>query len=758
MNLYEISARKVAIGLIGGLIATNIFVLCAHTTGWWSFKLALFICLSFLPGVALLRALRIRTRTFSAGVLYSFGLGILVIMLSGLAANQILYMLGVQKPLELAGALGAWNIVTALLIVGSICINKLPVHIKPWRAKAFPKSAWLLAALSLLLPCLAALGAFRLNNGGDALLAMLTLGFVAVLIVYAILLRRRLPNELLVWLIFIIGLSVLLMTSLRGWDIVGHDIEREFRVFTLTHQYGHWDIALDRNPYNACLSITILPEMFARILDVSGLTVFKVILQIIFAACPAVLYLLLRQHVSKLGALAGSLLFICYPTFINDSAMLTRQSVAYLFFALALLVISNKTQKKRYKVLFLLCALGAILSHYSTAYMFVGLFAIAVVCKMCISWWLRRRHAPNPHAQRTIVSPLFASLLFLMTFIWYTQITATSSGLITTLQQSIANIPKLFSDDNKSSDTSTALLFAGGKTQSDLYQAYLADSDANNAPGAASATEYIPSLTSDDMPITRLGEQARSIGIDPSFVTALRQNFAKVLQVLALAGVMCVAYRLLFKKPNAVEPNFVYLSFAGIVVLTLMVILPVLSINYGILRAFQQNLIFLILPIMILLARMGQYLWPKVRTYVATSGIVLLFLVFSGFVAQILGGASPTLSMNNHGLYYGLYYSPEADLQAFRWLRAHIPKNSDVRAANFNKAFMHDPDYTFSRAGILPSQINVDSYVYLDQAQLIAQKLYTYYENSPLILEFPLDYYDRAKNRIYSTASTRVYR
>lgn len=757
MNLYKISARKVAIGLMSGLIATNIFVLCAHTIGWWPFKLALLVCLFFLPGTALLRALRIRPRAFSAGVLYSFGLSILVVMLSGLAANQILYMLGVQNPLELAGALGAWNIVTALLIFWGIYINRQPVHVKPWRVKAFPKSAWLLAVLSLLLPCLATLGAFRLNNGGDALLAGLTLGFAAALIVYAILFRRRLPNELLVWLIFIIGLSVLLMTSLRGWDIVGHDIEREFRVYTLTHQYAHWDIRLDRNPYNACLSITILPEMLARLLGVSGLVIFKVILQIIFAACPAVLYLLLKQHVSKLGAFVGSLLFICYPTFINDSVMLTRQSVAYLFFALALLVISNKTQKKRYKVLFSLCALGAILSHYSTAYMFVGLFAIAVVCKICISWWLRRRHVPNPHAQHTLVSPLFAGLLFLMTFVWYTQVTATSSGLITTLQQSVASIPKLFSDDNKSSDTSTALLFAGGKTQGDLYQEYLVRSDANNSPDAASATEYTPSLTSDDMPLTWLGERARAIGIDPSFITTLRQNFAKVLQLLALAGVMFVAYRLLSKKPHAVEPNFVYLSFAGIVVLTLMVALPVLSINYGILRAFQQTLIFLILPIMLLLARIGQYLQPRLRTSVATVSIVLLFLVFSGLVAQVLGGVSPTLSMNNRGLYYGLYYSPETDLQAFRWLKAHIPKNSDVRAANFNRAFMHDPDYIFSRAGILPSQIATGSYVYLDQAQITAQKFYTYYESSPLILEFPLDYYDRSKNQIYSTTSTRVY-
>lgn len=85
-------------------------------------------------------------------------------------------------------------------------------------------------------------------------------------------------------------------------------------------------------------------------------------------------------------------------------------------------------------------------------------------------------------------------------------------------------------------------------------------------------------------------------------------------------------------------------------------------------------------------------------------------------------------------------------------------EKSDVRAANFNKAFMHDPDFTFSTTGILPSQINVDTYIYLDQAQILRQKVYAHHESSPLIISFPLDYYGRVKDKIYSTASTGVYR
>jgi len=348
--------------------------------------------------------------------------------------------------------------------------------------------------------------------------------------------------------------------------------------------------------------------------------------------------------------------------------------------------------------------------------------------------------------------------LLAMTFLWYTQITGTSGGVATTLAKSFANIPGIFSDDNKSSDTSTALVFASKKTQTDLYSSYLTTSFHGHTSKIADALLYMPGLTSDSLPLTSLGIRVAKAGLNPSFIATLRQNFAKVLQALALVGVLYATYRLLRKKSDALDLDFICLNLAGIVLLGLMVLLPVLSINYGVLRAFQQILIFLILPITLLLVRVGQRLWAWLGTTVVTTGIVMLFLLFTGVFAQMLGGVSPALSTSNSGLYHGLYYSSAADAGSFRWLKQHVPVGSDARAANFNRALMHDPDYPFSKAGILPSQADADSFVYLDHAQVQTQKLYVYYESSPLILTFPLDYYESSKNQIYSTTSTRVYR
>jgi uncharacterized membrane protein len=262
---------------------------------------------------------------------------------------------------------------------------------------------------------------------------------------------------------------------------------------------------------------------------------------------------------------------------------------------------------------------------------------------------------------------------------------------------------------------------------------------------------------SDDLPLTAVGKKVAAAGLSPSLISALRQNFAKILQILALAGVLYTTYRLVWRKPDALAVDFICLSMAGFMLLVCMVLLPILSVNYGLLRAFQQILIFLILPILILLVRLTRHMRPWLNVTMAPAGSVLLFLLFTGFFAQVLGGTSPTLSLNNRGLYYGLYSSSRADELSFVWMKEHIPANADVRAANFNRAIMHDPGYPFTKPGILPSQIGANSYVYLDPAQVQTHKVYTYFQSSPLIMSLPLDYYDTTLNKIYSTTTTRVY-
>ena len=85
-------------------------------------------------------------------------------------------------------------------------------------------------------------GANRLNNGSGDLVALV--GLSAVAITFAFLLWRRtdLRDSVVAASIYLLGLSLLLATSLRGWYITGHDIQTEYRVFQLTKDHGVWNI------------------------------------------------------------------------------------------------------------------------------------------------------------------------------------------------------------------------------------------------------------------------------------------------------------------------------------------------------------------------------------------------------------------------------------------------------------------------------------------------------------------------------------
>lgn len=800
------SPNKIILWLARWLFITDILVLLSQQIDAWPIKVVTFVNIALLPGAAFLWVLRVKIASLLEGLVYSFGLSLLLLMLSGLVSNELLYLFGVKRPLELPGIWAALNLLVIACVAVGARINRETIRFKKITWPQFPITTWLTIVLASVLPVLATFGAFRLNNGGNALVAGATLVGATIMLVWALILRNKLSDNSLGFVIFMIALSILLMTSLRSWDISGHDIMREFHVYALTHVRGHWDIGAYRDPYNACLSITILPEMFARLLHISGIVVFKLILQTIFAACVVAIYLMLRRFGSKLVALSGCALFISYPTFINDSAMLTRQGVAYLFFALGLLAILRSDNARVHRWLFLLCSLGVILSHYSTTYMFIAIFGMALVSKLLIQK-LRRWPRDWRSHQFSALSPGILLIIVLTTFLWYSQFTATSGGLSRTIATSIANVPHLMSADNKSTDTSAVLFLAAHRTQVDIYQAYLARPTTSNK--IVEAAQYQPQISGDDLPLTRIGQKLTRVGIRPSISNDLRQNFAKILQFLATISVLYFAYTRIFRvktasphrvviKMSRLRPkrilrrpssnaatserssliapeslpemvpklpqsgllplDLISLSLGGVALLVLMAVMPTISVNYGVLRAFQQSLIFLLVPITLFLALLVRRLrqWIKV----ALAGLLLsgLFLLFSGVFAQLTGGVPGSFTMNNHGLYYGLYYTSKADLRAYDWAKSVLPRRSDVRSASFAKAIMHDPSYPYYRTGILPSQRPADSYVYLNEAELVRQKFYVYHDSSPLITTFPLDYYQDWSNQVYSTSTTGIFR
>jgi uncharacterized membrane protein len=84
----------------------------------------------------------------------------------------------------------------------------------------------------------AIVGAFHLNNGGDGAIVVALLAEITVFLAYLVIGAKRHSDTAIAIAVSLVALALLLMTSMRGWFITGHDIQREFQVFMLAEKNG----------------------------------------------------------------------------------------------------------------------------------------------------------------------------------------------------------------------------------------------------------------------------------------------------------------------------------------------------------------------------------------------------------------------------------------------------------------------------------------------------------------------------------------
>ncbi|WP_181641900.1 hypothetical protein, partial [Nocardioides massiliensis] len=348
-----------------------------------------------LPTVVLVRRARLPSDSAVARWGYAFGLSLLAVMLVSLAVNSIALALGFEQVLT-APVLGVtWLVLDAALLCWR---SSVPLVVIP-AARTLVRRTWdLRAEPAHVLACLALpsaiLGAIRLNNGADGDVALVS--HVLVLAAFAVLLVRRGTAGRDLRVLYLSALALLLATSLRGWGVTGHDIQAEYGVFRLTQDAGHWSMDLMQNAYTACLSITILPVALAETTGLSGTIWFTVGLQVVFAAVPALAYLVYRRFVPQRLALVAVLFVVAFPTFHVDMPYLVRQEIAFLFVVLLLLVATDRGAPVRMRrVLAVVFGVGVIVSHYSTTYLLLLALGGGLVLYGLAALVTRRRRTPD---------------------------------------------------------------------------------------------------------------------------------------------------------------------------------------------------------------------------------------------------------------------------------------------------------------------------------------------------------------------------
>ncbi|HYF71642.1 MAG TPA: hypothetical protein VD864_02410, partial [Nocardioides sp.] len=267
-----------------------------------------------LPVLVLHRRAGLPADTGAARLLYAVGLTVLSLILGGLLLDAALPAVGVDRPLAPAPLAVAWLVVDAALLLWRPAVPLLPEGSVRRGGRALLDARLELAqALAVLALVAAVLGAIRLNNdaGGQVALAAVLLAGGALL---ALLLGARSSIGRDARTIGLVAAALLLATSLRGWNITGHDIQAEFLAFRLANEGQNWQMADLPSAYNACLSVTILPTVLVQATGLSGELVFKVLLQLVFALVPVLTYLFARRFVARRVALAGAVLTMAFPT------------------------------------------------------------------------------------------------------------------------------------------------------------------------------------------------------------------------------------------------------------------------------------------------------------------------------------------------------------------------------------------------------------------------------------------------------------
>jgi uncharacterized membrane protein len=730
--------------------------------------------------------------------MYSFGLVVLAIMVVGLAINYLLPLLGVSRPLDRIPV-----VVTLLVVLSGLALWRrdrwrLTDGLDGGGRSGLPTIDWrdqvlLIAGTITLVGAVA--GALRLNNGasGAVTLAMLVCASLVLLGLCAW--RIHLRGSTILATIYLVSLSLLLMTSLRGWLTTGHDVQREFRVFQLAANHGLWDVHLYENAYNACLSVTILPTVVQHVTGVADVFVYKTVFQLLYAFCPVIIYLITRRFATRLIAILAAVYFIAFPTFFTDMPFLNRQEVAFVFVGLALLVITNQEWSVwARRIGFVVFAIGVILSHYSTTYVLLAVLGLCWVYLTIASLIRRgvikvrirqlrsgrrglhhgrRRRSVGPPAP-VIVNLAVVVLLAGLTVLWVGPLTGTASQVERTFSSTVDSLMNLGSSGKRSSDSSFSL-FGGRKVSPEERMGQYQTETTDNTKASREQNELYPldevrkfpmrAATPIELPPTALGRTFESLGVDVSSVNrTIRQVIPIFMQLVIALGLLLV----LLGRARGFRPSreFVGGAAASLTAIALHVLLPDVSVDYGIFRTFAQGLFWLAPFLAVGSIQAFAWLGESASRRVGIGAAIFTFLAFTSVIPQLLGGNQPQLHLNNRGLYYSNFYLHEQEMAAMRWIERRMAETRDdstVQTEVASDRYAVNRLNTYSPAAatsvdIYPMLIRKNAYAFLGYTAVVDGRVSFLYSGDLVTYEYPVGFLDHNKSLVYSSDVSRVYR
>ena len=753
----KLTKNKLLSGIIIFELITNLLVLF-DVQYFYLRALLSFIFLITIPGLFIMLMLEIREIGFWEYLVYTIGLSIAFLMFGGLFINWTLPLVGIDKPLSLVPLFVSFNIFLLIFWLIVFKRNKeITLKIKLPKWDLLNKIFFI---TPVIFPLLSIFGAITLNNGGPNYLTVIMLSGIAVYFFLIILFRKRLSKNIHPWAILMLSISLLLMYSLRSWHIIGGDSYQEYLIFTLTNNAKYW--IPSGSAYNSCISITILPTIFASFTKINNEYIYKLIFPVLFSIVPLMIYLSTKKFLNEGYAFLTSFFFISQYLFFVQMTEVARQGIAFIFLALILLLIFNHEINESIKsFLYIIFGMSIILSHYSTAYVWLATMVIFYILGRLLKIILLKK-------LKLFISFKYILLMILITFLWQFPLNALSNNFRDTFSAVIYDIPNIFSKDSITTGFNR-LTLKNLNTNNDqnISNNYLT---MTREYKNKALILYPKSTYRDYSPSAVFPEKLKSqvpIEISIDVFNLLKVNKLILIFILPIIGIFYFFKKHFYKKnknrdisnlKNSIE-NYILISISILPLIVLLVFSPLSQNNYDPTRMYLQGL----LSFSFLTVLGGFYLLYKLRLnkisyFILGSTLILFFLSSTGLIFQLIGG-NPFLPLNNFGENYDKFYTTQLDVKSAEWLANNREANSiiyaDMIAGTKLTSFAHIIDYTID---ILPSTIDTRSYVYLCQTNVEKVKVYKDYNNDSLTYDTPIEFLNSNKNLIYNNGGSEVFK
>jgi uncharacterized membrane protein len=307
-------------------------------------------------------------------ILYGIGLLFIFLMVLGLVLNYLLPILGISNPLtSVPIVVSFW----ACVIIVAILNRKRIYHwLISFKKPSIPKSVYAL----ILLPIMAVGGAELVNYLSSNILVMILMVMIVVVPIVCMF-TKFIPKQYWSFAIWMMALSLILQVALISNSLWGADNILEYGCYRVTDMNGVYNSSpsITQYPtYYTSLAVTILPIMINKIFGIGGFWIFKIIFPILLSFLPVAVYETIKTQFSEKYAILSA--FLTMSTYLFFTTMLTseKQLVSMTLLSIFILAMVDNGIRRKALLLFTI-GLGIIVSHYSTAGLFVILFGLTAI-------------------------------------------------------------------------------------------------------------------------------------------------------------------------------------------------------------------------------------------------------------------------------------------------------------------------------------------------------------------------------------------